>query len=76
MKRMKIAIIGVGAIGGFVGAQLAHAGEDVTFIARGATLEALKERGIRLTMGDGSEKIGSAASMRPRTTPRPDRKTS
>ena len=54
---MKTAIIGAGAIGGFVGAQLAHAGEDVTFIARGATLDALKERGIRVTMSDGSEKI-------------------
>jgi 2-dehydropantoate 2-reductase len=54
---MKMAIIGAGAIGGFVGAQLAHAGEDVTFIARGATLDALKERGIRLTMSDGSEKV-------------------
>ncbi len=52
---MKIAIIGVGAIGGFVGARLAHAGEDVTFIARGANLEALKTHGIRLVMGDGSE---------------------
>ncbi len=54
---MKMAIIGAGAIGGFVGAQLAHAGEDVTFIARGATLDALKQRGIRLTMSDGSEKV-------------------
>lgn len=54
---MKMAIIGAGAIGGFVGAQLAHAGEEVTFIARGATLDALKERGIRLTMSDGSEKL-------------------
>ena len=53
---MKIAIIGAGAIGGFVGTQLAHAGEDVTFIARGATLEALKARGIRVLMSDGSEK--------------------
>jgi 2-dehydropantoate 2-reductase len=53
---MKTAIIGAGAIGGFVGAQLAHAGEDVTFIARGATLDALKERGIRVIMSDGSEK--------------------
>jgi 2-dehydropantoate 2-reductase len=53
---MKIAIIGAGAIGGFVGTQLAHAGEDVTFIARGATLEALKTRGIRVIMSDGSEK--------------------
>jgi 2-dehydropantoate 2-reductase len=52
---MKIAIIGVGAIGGYVGARLAHAGEDVTFIARGANLEALKTRGIRLIMSDGTE---------------------
>src|SRR5271165_1862115 len=52
---MKIAIIGVGAIGGFVGARLAHAGEDVTFIARGANLAALQTRGIRLVLADGSE---------------------
>jgi 2-dehydropantoate 2-reductase len=52
---MKIAIIGVGAIGGFLGARLAHAGEDVTFIARGVNLEALKAHGIRLVLGDGSE---------------------
>jgi len=53
--RVKIAIIGVGAIGGFVGGRLAHAGEDVTFIARGTNLEALRTRGIRLVMADGSE---------------------
>ena len=52
---MKTAIIGAGAIGGYVGARLAHAGEDVTFIARGATLDALRTRGVRLVMGDGSE---------------------
>ena len=52
---LKIAIIGVGAIGGYVGARLAHAGEDVTFIARGANLEALRSRGIRLVMADGTE---------------------
>jgi 2-dehydropantoate 2-reductase len=38
-----------------VGARLAHCGEDVTFIARGANLEALQSRGIRLLLGDGSE---------------------
>ena len=53
---MRVAVIGAGAIGGFVGAQLAYAGEDVTFFARGATLEALKTRGIRVTMCDGTEK--------------------
>ncbi len=52
---MKIAIIGVGAIGGYVGTRLALAGEDVTFIARGANLEALRSRGIRLIKADGSE---------------------
>ena len=52
---MKIAIIGVGAIGGYVGIRLALAGEDVTFIARGENLEALRSRGIRLVTADGSE---------------------
>jgi 2-dehydropantoate 2-reductase len=54
---LKIAIIGVGAIGGYVGIRLALAGEDVTFIARGANLEALRSRGIRLVTADGSEQI-------------------
>jgi len=52
---LKTAIIGVGAIGGYVGTKLAHAGNEVTFIARGANLDALRARGIRLLMGDGSE---------------------
>jgi 2-dehydropantoate 2-reductase len=54
-KSLKIAIIGVGAIGGYVGIRLALAGEDVTFIARGANLAALRSRGIRLVNADGSE---------------------
>jgi 2-dehydropantoate 2-reductase len=54
---MKIAVVGVGAIGGYVGLRLALAGEDVTFIARGANLEALKTRGLRLVMSDGSEEL-------------------
>jgi 2-dehydropantoate 2-reductase len=52
---LKIAIIGVGAIGGYVGIRLALAGEDVTFIARGANLQALRSRGIRLVTADGRE---------------------
>ena len=51
---MKIAIVGVGAIGGYVGTRLALAGEDVTFIARGANLAALRSRGIRLQAADGA----------------------
>jgi 2-dehydropantoate 2-reductase len=57
MSDMKIAIIGCGAIGGYVGAKLALAGEEVTFIVRGANLEALRSRGIRLIMSDGSEQV-------------------
>ncbi len=57
---VKIAIIGVGAIGGYVGTELALAGEDVTFIARGANLDALRSRGIRLMTADGEE-TGSAS---------------
>jgi 2-dehydropantoate 2-reductase len=56
---LKIAIIGVGAIGGYVGIRLALAGEDVTFIARGANLDALRSRGIRLLTADGEEQVVS-----------------
>ncbi len=54
---MKIAIIGAGAIGGLVGARLALAGEDVTFIVRGRNLQAIRERGIRLVAADGQEHV-------------------
>jgi 2-dehydropantoate 2-reductase len=56
---LKIAIIGVGAIGGYVGIRLALAGEDVTFIARGANLDALRSRGIRLLTANGEEQVMS-----------------
>ncbi len=54
---MKIAIIGAGAIGGYVGLRLGLAGADVTFIARGANLEALRARGIKLISADGTEEV-------------------
>lgn len=43
---MKYAIIGAGGCGGSIGAFLARAGQDVTLIARGAHLTAIKEHGI------------------------------
>lgn len=52
MKR-KIAVVGVGAVGGYFGGRLAQAGHDVTFIARGATLEALRARGLEVESIDG-----------------------
>jgi 2-dehydropantoate 2-reductase len=45
---MKIAIFGAGAIGGFLGVKLVQAGADVTFIARGPYLEAMRTNGITL----------------------------
>ena len=54
---MKIAIIGAGAIGGYVGVKLALSGEDVTFIVRGANLEAIKKDGMKLVMEDGTEHV-------------------
>jgi len=52
---MKIAVVGAGAIGGYLGAKLARAGEEVTFIARNRNLEAINKRGFRLILEDGSE---------------------
>lgn len=43
---MRVAILGSGAVGGYYGAKLARAGHDVTFIARGAHLAAIRERGL------------------------------
>jgi 2-dehydropantoate 2-reductase len=43
---MKIAVMGSGGVGGFYGGRLAHAGCDVTFVARGAHLAAMRERGL------------------------------
>jgi 2-dehydropantoate 2-reductase len=51
---MRIAVLGTGGVGGYFGGRLAHAGEDVTFIARGEHLRAIKTSGLRVdnTSGD------------------------
>lgn len=49
---MKIAIMGAGGVGGYLGGKMAAAGEDVTFIARGAHLEALRRNGLRILGAD------------------------
>ncbi len=53
---MKICIYGAGAIGGYLGVELALAGVDVTLIARGPHLEAMQKNGLRLLIGD-EEKV-------------------
>jgi 2-dehydropantoate 2-reductase len=45
---MRFAIVGSGAVGGYFGAKLARNGQDVTFIARGAHLAAIREHGLRI----------------------------
>ena len=56
---MRYAIVGAGAIGGYLGAKLSLAGEDVTFIARNRNLAAINARGFRLRLPDGSEQHAS-----------------
>ena len=50
---MRIAVMGAGGVGGYFGARLAAAGNDVAFIARGRHLAALRERGLRVKSANG-----------------------
>ena len=50
---MKIAVMAAGGVGGYFGARLAAAGEDVHFIARGAHLAALRDKGLTLNSANG-----------------------
>ena len=61
---MRIAIIGVGAIGGLVAARLALAGEEVSVVARGAALAAIRDHGLRLIDADGERAARVQASNR------------
>ncbi len=53
---MKICVYGAGAIGGFIGARLAQAGEEVTLIARGPHLKAMQEKGLTL-ISEGKREV-------------------
>ena len=57
---MKIAVVGAGAIGGYLGGWLAASGEDVTFIARGKNLDAIRANGMRVIGEDGKETVAKA----------------
>src|ERR1700743_2349957 len=62
---MKICIYGAGAIGGYLGVQLARAQADVSLVARGAHLAAMRDNGLKLLIGD-EERV-----VRPRCTDNP-----
>ena len=50
---MRIAVVGIGGVGGYFGGKLASSGVDTVFIARGATLDALRSRGLRVESING-----------------------
>lgn len=54
---MKICVVGAGSIGGLLGVKLHNLGEDVTLIARGAHLEAIRRDGLKLLMNDGTVEV-------------------
>ena len=57
---MRIAVMGSGGVGGYFGGRLAASGEDVTFIARGAHLDAIRQRGLVITSALGDPAIRPA----------------
>ena len=57
---MRIAVLGTGGIGGYFGGRLAAAGHEVTFLARGAHLEAIREHGLVVTSVAGDFTVESA----------------
>jgi len=64
---MKFAIVGAGAIGAFLGAMLARAGEDVTLVARGPHLRAMQEHGVRVRGEIGDFQVPVKATDDPKT---------
>jgi 2-dehydropantoate 2-reductase len=59
---MRFAILGSGAVGGYFGAKLAKSGQDVTFIARGAHLEAIRSRGLEIKSAKLGDFVARAAA--------------
>ncbi|TAK82238.1 MAG: 2-dehydropantoate 2-reductase [Betaproteobacteria bacterium] len=55
---MKFVIAGAGGVGGYLGVRLAQAGHEVAWLARGATLSALREQGIRLETPSEEIRLG------------------
>jgi len=59
---MKICVVGAGAIGGLIGARLHNSGQDVTLIARGPHLQAIRQNGLKLQMNDGTSEIAQGVA--------------
>jgi 2-dehydropantoate 2-reductase len=63
---MNVVMMGSGGVGGLIGARLAHAGCDVSFVARGAHLAAMREHGLKL-----ESQVGDVHLAKPRVTDDP-----
>jgi 2-dehydropantoate 2-reductase len=59
---MRIGVMGTGAIGGYIGARLSSVGAQVTFVARGLHLAAIRERGLRVTSPLGDVQVHPASA--------------
>jgi 2-dehydropantoate 2-reductase len=60
---MRVLIMGAGAVGSYYGARLAQAGHEVGFVARGAQLAALRERGLAIRSGDGTSVLHPVTAL-------------
>jgi len=69
---MKIAVIGAGAVGGYFGGRLASAGNDVVFLVRGKTLDALRSGPLRVKSINGDFEVRVSATDDPAEIDRPD----
>ncbi|RLK23559.1 2-dehydropantoate 2-reductase [Micromonospora sp. M71_S20] len=69
---MRYVIIGAGAVGGTIGVRLGQAGHDVTLVARGAHLDAIRRRGLTLRRPDGETTWRGPAADGPGDRPLPD----
>jgi len=62
---MKIAVMGAGGVGGYFGGRLAQAGHEVSFVARGRHLEALRSKGLTLKSALGEATMNVKAAQNP-----------
>ena len=62
---MKICIYGAGAVGGLIAAWLARSGHEVSVVARGRQLEAIRQHGLRLRTGSRIQAFGVRAEAQP-----------
>ena len=70
---MRVLVFGAGAVGGYFGARLAEGGHEVTFVARGENLDALRRDGLTVRLGDRALRLSPVSAVRdPVDAPRPE----